>query len=264
MPMLDYICLRKKSQINALLDREEFHGKQVFLNAYNKWTKLFKHSRKKEFKFANLLKFMKQNQANEAEQKKAQSKELFQTIRPLLQQKVEKLLTTRVEKLAQTVQSQDMKLQKITEVLKLVYGLNNKKVSNKYLRTSTVAPAAYVRGVSSMIPKSMMNVKHRETENLKDYVNEFYDPNFDIERRDESISELLKNDSEQNKNKTGGASGETMDLKLQQSKNETKKAAKNEIDDVERLLNEIQDEGKSTPQQNKSDDGDLTKLVNKL
>ena len=43
------------------------------------------------------------------------------------------------------------------------------------------------------------------------------------------------------------ASVETMDLKLQPSKNETKKAAKNELDDVERLLKEIQDEGKSTP-----------------
>jgi len=61
MPMLDYICLRKKAKINALLDRDEFHGRQVFLDAFKKWQKIFKHSRKKEFKFANLLKFIQQN-----------------------------------------------------------------------------------------------------------------------------------------------------------------------------------------------------------
>ena len=62
---------------------------------------------------------------------------------------------------------------------------------------------------------------------------------------------MLKNDSEEIKIQARGAlqmaSVETMDLKLQPSKNETKKAAKNELDDVERLLKEIQDEGKSTP-----------------
>lgn len=43
MPMLDYICLRRKAKINALLDRDEFHGKQVFLDVFDKWRKVFKH-----------------------------------------------------------------------------------------------------------------------------------------------------------------------------------------------------------------------------
>ena len=105
MPMLDYICLRKKAKISALHDRDEFNGRQVFLDAFDKWKKIFKHSRKKEFKFANLLKFMKNNQVSEAEQKRAQAKELLTTIRPLLQQKVEKLLTSRVDKLVATVKN---------------------------------------------------------------------------------------------------------------------------------------------------------------
>ena len=41
--MLDYICLRKKAKINALLDRDEFDGKQVFLAAFEKWRKIFKY-----------------------------------------------------------------------------------------------------------------------------------------------------------------------------------------------------------------------------
>ena len=127
MPMLDYICLRKKAKINALLDRDEFHGKQVFLDAYEKWQKIFKHQRKKEFKFSHLIKFMQNNQVDEEEKTKAQAKELLVTVRTLLQQKIEKLLTTRVEKLVQTVQSQDSKITKITEVLKLVYDIQEPK-----------------------------------------------------------------------------------------------------------------------------------------
>ena len=62
MPMCDYVCLRKKAKISALLDRDEFPARQVFLDAYEKWRKIFRHSRKKEFKFANLLKFIKSTQ----------------------------------------------------------------------------------------------------------------------------------------------------------------------------------------------------------
>ena len=105
MPMLDYIKVAKKVQINALLGRNEFNGRKAFSEVFMKWRKIFKYSRKKEFKFSNLVKFMKNSQVSEAEQKKAQAKELLITIRPLLQQKVQKLLTTRLDKLLNTVQN---------------------------------------------------------------------------------------------------------------------------------------------------------------
>lgn len=54
--MLDYTCIRKKP--GQVVAKEDFRPKQAFLDAYDKWRKIFKHSRKKEFKFANLLKFM--------------------------------------------------------------------------------------------------------------------------------------------------------------------------------------------------------------
>lgn len=69
--MLDYVCLRNSVKIRTLLQRDEFHGKQFFLQAYQKWRKIFKHSRKKEFKFANLMKFLQSNVLSETEQKKA-------------------------------------------------------------------------------------------------------------------------------------------------------------------------------------------------
>ena len=71
LPLLDYICLRNKVKNNTLADVDVFHGKQVFLDVFQKWRKVFIHSRKKEFKFDNLLKFMKNNQQSELEQKKS-------------------------------------------------------------------------------------------------------------------------------------------------------------------------------------------------
>lgn len=59
--MLDYVCLRHKPKMSVLLDRDEFNARQVFKDAFTKWTKILKHQRKKDFKFANLLKFMQQN-----------------------------------------------------------------------------------------------------------------------------------------------------------------------------------------------------------
>lgn len=59
MPMLDYICLRKSVKQNTLTDVDVFQGKQAFLDAFQKWRKVFVHSRKKEFKFDNLVKYMR-------------------------------------------------------------------------------------------------------------------------------------------------------------------------------------------------------------
>ena len=47
-----------------------FDGKKVFLDAFEKWRKIFKHSRKKEFKFSNLVKYMQTKNMSELEQKK--------------------------------------------------------------------------------------------------------------------------------------------------------------------------------------------------
>ena len=67
-----------------MLDREEFNGKQAFIDAFEKWKKIFKYSRKKAFKFSDLVEFMKKSKVSEIEQKKAQAKELLTMIRPKL------------------------------------------------------------------------------------------------------------------------------------------------------------------------------------
>lgn len=43
----------------SMQDREDFNGKQVFSDAFEKWKKIFKYSRKKAFKFSDLVEFMK-------------------------------------------------------------------------------------------------------------------------------------------------------------------------------------------------------------
>ena len=66
MPMLDYTVVRKK--IN---EREEFNPRQVFIDAFEKWRKVFKYSRKKAFKFSDLVEFVNKNKVSDLEQKKA-------------------------------------------------------------------------------------------------------------------------------------------------------------------------------------------------
>lgn len=49
-----------------------------------KWSKIYKHSQKKDFKFSNLLKYLKENKVSAEEKKKAQAKELLVTVRTLM------------------------------------------------------------------------------------------------------------------------------------------------------------------------------------
>ena len=134
----------------------------MFLAAFEKWRKIFKHSRKKEFKFSHLIKFMQNNKVSEEEKKKAQAKELLVTVRTLLQQKIEKLLTTRVEKLMQTVQSQDTKITKITEVLKLIYDIQEPRGTYlegliQPIRRASHGEAFVTRTVSSLIQNPILD-----------------------------------------------------------------------------------------------------------
>ena len=43
----------------SMQDREDFNGKQVFSDVFEKWKKIFKYSRKKAFVFTDLVEFMK-------------------------------------------------------------------------------------------------------------------------------------------------------------------------------------------------------------
>ena len=100
LPLLDYNSLRNKNKISMLAEQNQFNGRKVFVEAYQKWRKIFKHQRKKEFKFADMVKYMQKNKTiSEEEVKTNHAKELFSIIRPVLQQKIEKLVTSRVEKL---------------------------------------------------------------------------------------------------------------------------------------------------------------------
>ena len=58
-PMLDYQASRKGPTINTLFKEEKFDAAKVFRECVNKFLNLQRFARKKEFKFANLLKFLK-------------------------------------------------------------------------------------------------------------------------------------------------------------------------------------------------------------
>lgn len=66
MPMLDYTVVRKEKK-----ESDEFNARQVFIDAFEKWRKIFKYSRKKAFKFSDLVEFVNKNKVSELEQKKA-------------------------------------------------------------------------------------------------------------------------------------------------------------------------------------------------
>ena len=60
--MLDYTVVRKKNN-----EREDFNPRQVFVDAFEKWRKIFKYSRKKAFKFSDLVEFVNKNKVSELE-----------------------------------------------------------------------------------------------------------------------------------------------------------------------------------------------------
>jgi hypothetical protein len=59
--------MRQKPEINELDDDVKLKGKQILFDAYEKWCKIYKHSRKKEFKFSNLVSFLESKNTSEAE-----------------------------------------------------------------------------------------------------------------------------------------------------------------------------------------------------
>jgi len=93
--------------------------------------KLKRYHRKKEFKFSELLKFLRKNENSESKQKQQQAEELLATIRPQLQSKIEKLLTDKVEKLVSTVERQNLKIKRITDVLNLINSTNSAMMRGK-------------------------------------------------------------------------------------------------------------------------------------
>ena len=85
MPLLDYTVVRRRYNAASqnFFEREErFNPRNAFLDAFEKWPKIFKYSRKKAFKFSDLVEFLKKSKVSELEQKKAHAKELLSMIQP--------------------------------------------------------------------------------------------------------------------------------------------------------------------------------------
>ena len=85
--------------------------------AVNKLVKLNRYRRKKQFKFVDLLKSIKENQMGEINKTHLEAQKLLKEIVPMMKTKVEKLLTDSVDKLMNSVEQQDQKITAIKEVL---------------------------------------------------------------------------------------------------------------------------------------------------
>ena len=85
--------------------------------AVNKLIKLNRYRRKKQFKFVDLLKSIKDNQMGEINKSHLEAQKLLKEIVPMMKTKVEKLLTDSVDKLLNSVEQQDQKITAIKEVL---------------------------------------------------------------------------------------------------------------------------------------------------
>ena len=117
MPMLDYVIFRSYPGDKVDDEYENMEPKDIFVAAVNKLLKMKRYHRKKQFKFADLLKFMKEHQMSEEQQQSEKAREMIAAIVPQLKVKIEKILTESVDKLLATVENQDMKIFAIKEVL---------------------------------------------------------------------------------------------------------------------------------------------------
>ncbi len=78
----------------------------IFQHCVNKMMTIKRFQRKKEFRFADLVKFLKGQQLDEEEIKKNQADELLFSVRPLLTNKISKLLTDRIDRILGAVERQ--------------------------------------------------------------------------------------------------------------------------------------------------------------
>lgn len=65
MPMLDYVIIRNPPGYSTDEYCEKMQPKEIFTHAVNKLVKFKKYHRKKQFKFADLLQYLKENQQSE-------------------------------------------------------------------------------------------------------------------------------------------------------------------------------------------------------
>ena len=65
--MLDYMSMREKPKVDGPDESVKLEGKKILFNAYEKWCKIYKHLRKKEFKFSNLVSYLETKNTREGE-----------------------------------------------------------------------------------------------------------------------------------------------------------------------------------------------------
>lgn len=98
-PTLDYQINRNTPKVGALLQETKFEGLKLFICGVNKLLKYKRYLRKKQFRFKDLIAFMKRENK---ERKNIDSEEQLQMIvafTPVIKARITRLVTQRVERM---------------------------------------------------------------------------------------------------------------------------------------------------------------------
>lgn len=119
--MLDYQINRKSPKVGALLEETKFDGLKLFQCGVTKLLKLKKYLRKKQFKFNDLIAFLRRENAEKTNHNNEEQLKLIQSLTPVIKSRCARLVSQRVEKIIQTIERQNFKIEKIVHVLAAVH-----------------------------------------------------------------------------------------------------------------------------------------------
>ena len=107
--------------MGALLEETKFDGLKLFKLGVEKLMKYKRYLRKKQFKFNDLIAFLKKHNQEQINHSEQESKALIKSVYPIVKARMSKLVTLRVEKMAVAVEKQSFKIEKMVQILTRVH-----------------------------------------------------------------------------------------------------------------------------------------------
>lgn len=92
-PTLDYQINRKSPKVGALLEETKFEGLKLFVCAVNKLLKYKKYQRKKQFKFNDLIAYLKRENAEKTNMSSEDQKKMIESLTPVIKARMNRLVT---------------------------------------------------------------------------------------------------------------------------------------------------------------------------
>jgi hypothetical protein len=118
--MLDYQIQRHVAKVGALLEETKFDGIKLLRQGVEKLMKYKRYQRKKQFKFNDLIAFLKKHNQEEINKAEHEQKQLVDVILPVVRQRVQKLISDRVNRIITGYERQQFKIEKMVQVLQKI------------------------------------------------------------------------------------------------------------------------------------------------